>query len=71
MCILLQVDSNSKVLDIGTGSGYQAALLAEKGKEVVTIERAYELYIEAKERLKRLGYTNIEVIQKKPRMMAL
>ena len=62
MCNLLQVDSNSKVLDIGTGSGYQAALLAERCKEVVTIERVYELYIEAKERLERLGYTNIKVI---------
>jgi len=62
MCNLLQVDSNSKVLDIGTGSGYQAALLAEKCKEVVTMERVYELYIEAKERLERLGYTNIKVI---------
>jgi len=39
MCNLLQINSNSKVLDIGTGSGYQAALLAEKCKEVVTIER--------------------------------
>ncbi|KUK77500.1 MAG: Protein-L-isoaspartate O-methyltransferase [candidate division WS6 bacterium 34_10] len=62
MCNLLQIDSNSKVLDIGTGSGYQAALLAEKCKEVVTIERVYELYIEAKKRLERLGYTNIKVI---------
>jgi len=62
MCNLLQVDSNSKVLDIGTGSGYQAALLAERCKEVVTIERVYELYIEAKERLERLGYSNIKVI---------
>ncbi len=62
MCKLLRVDSNSKVLDIGTGSGYQAALLAEMCKEVVTIERVYELYKEAKERLKRLGYTNIKAI---------
>jgi protein-L-isoaspartate(D-aspartate) O-methyltransferase len=62
MCNLLQVDSNSRVLDIGTGSGYQAALLADMCKEVITIERVYELYIEAKERLKRLGYTNIKVI---------
>ncbi|MFA5633732.1 MAG: protein-L-isoaspartate(D-aspartate) O-methyltransferase [Candidatus Dojkabacteria bacterium] len=62
MCKLLRVDSNSKVLDIGTGSGYQAALLAEMCKEVVTIERVYELYKEAKERLKGLGYSNIKVI---------
>lgn len=62
MCKLLKVDSKSKVLDIGTGSGYQAALLAEMCKEVVTIERVYELYIQAKERLEKLGYTNVECI---------
>lgn len=62
MCKLLQIDKNSKVLDIGTGSGYQAALLAGMCKEVVTIERVNELYEEAKERLKRLGYTNIKSI---------
>jgi len=62
MCKLLQIDKNSKVLDVGTGSGYQAALLAGMCKEVVTIERVYELYEEAEERLKGLGYTNIKSI---------
>ncbi|MFA7654618.1 MAG: rRNA adenine N-6-methyltransferase family protein, partial [Candidatus Dojkabacteria bacterium] len=51
MCKLLQIDKNSKILDVGTGSGYQAALLAGMCKEVVTIERVYELYEEAEERL--------------------
>ena len=48
-----------KVLEIGTGSGYQAAVLAELVKEVYTIELVPELAGEAKERLKGLGYKNV------------
>ncbi len=48
-----------KVLEIGTGSGYQAAVLAEIVKEVYTIEIIPELYKQAKERLKKLGYKNV------------
>jgi protein-L-isoaspartate(D-aspartate) O-methyltransferase len=48
-----------RVLEIGTGSGYQAAVLAELVKEVYTIELIPDLADEAKERLKRLGYTNV------------
>ncbi len=58
----LQVDKNDKVLEIGTGSGYQAAVLAELVKEVYTIEIVEELATSAKERLKNLGYGNIEVL---------
>lgn len=48
-----------KVLEIGTGSGYQTAILASLFPEVWTIERIPELYRSAKERLHNLGYTNI------------
>lgn len=50
-----------KVLEIGTGSGYQAAVLAEIVDSVYTIEIITELYKEAKERLEKLGYKNIKV----------
>jgi protein-L-isoaspartate(D-aspartate) O-methyltransferase len=49
-----------RVLEIGTGSGYQAAVLAELVKEVYTIELVPELADESKERLKRLGYKNVQ-----------
>lgn len=51
--------SDDVVLEIGTGSGYQAAVLAEIVKEVYTLEIIPELGIMAKERLNILGYTNI------------
>jgi protein-L-isoaspartate(D-aspartate) O-methyltransferase len=50
-----------RVLEIGTGSGYQAAVLAEIVGEVYTIELIPELAAEAKQRLRRLGYKNIHV----------
>ncbi|MGC9521154.1 MAG: protein-L-isoaspartate(D-aspartate) O-methyltransferase [Anaerolineae bacterium] len=53
----LDLEPGDKVLEIGTGSGYQAAVLDEMGMEVYTIERIPELYEEAKSRLERLGYT--------------
>jgi protein-L-isoaspartate(D-aspartate) O-methyltransferase len=51
--------SGKKALEIGTGSGYQAAVLAEIADSVFTIEIVPELALEASERLKRLGYKNI------------
>ena len=57
----LQLNPNSKVLEIGTGSGYQAAVCAEIAKEVYTIEIVKELADLAKERLKDLGYPNVFV----------
>jgi protein-L-isoaspartate(D-aspartate) O-methyltransferase len=48
-----------KVLEIGTGSGYQAAVLSEIVSEVYTIEIITELYNSASERLRRLGYKNV------------
>lgn len=50
-----------KVLEIGTGSGYQAAVLAEIVKEVYTVEIIPELGNAAAERLKKLGYNNVHV----------
>lgn len=51
----------SRVLEIGTGSGYQAAVLAELGAEVFTIEIVPELAARATATLDRLGYTNVHV----------
>ena len=61
MTELLEVEPNSKVLEIGTGSGYQAAVLAEMGAEVYTIERIYSLYKRVVELLKNLGYDKVKV----------
>ena len=57
----LEVNKDDKVLEIGTGSGYQAAVLAELVKEVYTIEIIKELSYTAEERLNNLGYENIKV----------
>jgi len=57
----LKLDPNFKVLEIGTGSGYQAAVCAEIVREVYTIEILEELAESAKERLKKLGYRNVSV----------
>ncbi len=57
----LRLSSTDKVLEIGTGSGYQAAVLAEIVDSVYTIEIVEPLGLEAKERLKRLGYNNVNV----------
>jgi protein-L-isoaspartate(D-aspartate) O-methyltransferase len=50
------------VLDVGTGSGYQAAVLAELGADVVTIERIPELAERARESLAAAGYDRVEVV---------
>jgi protein-L-isoaspartate(D-aspartate) O-methyltransferase len=52
----LQISEGHKVLEIGTGSGYQAAILAELGARVFSIERHFQLLDEARQRLDRLGY---------------
>ncbi len=61
MTDLLEVDSSSSVLEIGTGSGYQAAVLAEIVREVFTIEIVGELAERAHRLLTELGYTNVHV----------
>lgn len=53
---LLQVEKNDKILEIGTGSGYQTAILCELGARVFTIERQKELYVKAQGFLPEIGY---------------
>ncbi len=62
MTELLQLKSTDRVLEIGTGSGYQAAILAEVVAEVYTIEIVEGLALESSERLKRLGYANVHTM---------
>jgi len=61
MTDLLKPQPGDRVLEVGTGSGYQAAVLAGLVKQVDTIEIINALADSAKERLKRLGYDNVEV----------
>ena len=51
-----------RILEVGTGSGYQAAVLSRLAREVVSIERFRTLADTARERLRRLGYNNVEVV---------
>ena len=62
MTELLDVNPGDKVLEIGTGSGYQAAVLCEMGADVYSVERIGELADKAKDTLKRMGY-NLHVKQ--------
>ncbi|MEK6588212.1 MAG: protein-L-isoaspartate(D-aspartate) O-methyltransferase [Chloroflexota bacterium] len=63
MSQLLELRGSETVLEIGTGSGYQAAVLSRLAKQVYTLERVPELASAAANRLKELGYTNVEVIE--------
>jgi protein-L-isoaspartate(D-aspartate) O-methyltransferase len=58
----LHLTGGEHVLDVGTGSGYQAAVLAELAGDVVTIERHAKLSRQAAERLARLGYANVTCV---------
>ncbi len=60
MTDLLDIRATDRVLEIGTGMGYQAAILAELAGEVWSLEILEELSDEARRRLKRLGYANVE-----------
>ncbi len=62
MTNLLDLSGEDKVLEIGTGSGYQAAILAELGKEVYTTERHKLLAERAEKIFKELNYQNVKVI---------
>ena len=62
MTELLELKGDERVLEIGTGSGYQAAILAELAKEVFTIERIPELAKKAEKVLQELGYNNVKVV---------
>ena len=60
MTDLLDLNPSDRVLEIGTGSAYQAAVLAEIVKEVYTIEVIRELVVSARKRLEKLGYKNVK-----------
>jgi protein-L-isoaspartate(D-aspartate) O-methyltransferase len=61
MTELLELDANDRVLEIGTGSGYQAAILSVIVEKVYTIEIIEPLGLSAKDRVEKLGYRNILV----------
>lgn len=62
MTQLLELKGGEKVLEIGTGSGYQAAILADLVDEVYTVEIIEELCSSARNRLYELGYNNVQVL---------
>lgn len=57
----LELKGNEKVLEVGTGSGYQAAILAELAEQVITTERIPQLAASAQRALNSLGYSNITI----------
>jgi protein-L-isoaspartate(D-aspartate) O-methyltransferase len=61
MAQLLELDGSETVLEVGTGSGYAAAVLSRLCREVVTIERYEKLALEAEQALHELGYDNVVV----------
>ncbi|MBO9419044.1 protein-L-isoaspartate(D-aspartate) O-methyltransferase [Labrenzia sp. R4_2] len=61
MCEALRIEPGSRVLDVGTGSGYAAAVMAEMGAKVIGIERKSELVEFAKTNLVRAGYPTVDV----------
>lgn len=61
MTEILELDADDVVLEVGTGSGYQAAVLSEIAKQVYTIEIVKPLADQAAKRLKDLGYQNVQV----------
>jgi protein-L-isoaspartate(D-aspartate) O-methyltransferase len=61
ICSLLELRGGEHVLDVGTGSGYQAAVLAELADQVTTIERVPELYERARSALAEAGYGEVDV----------
>jgi protein-L-isoaspartate(D-aspartate) O-methyltransferase len=58
----LEVRPGHRVLEVGTGSGYQAAILSRLAREVVSVERYRTLADQARDRLRALGYDNVEVV---------
>ncbi|HWZ39226.1 MAG TPA: protein-L-isoaspartate(D-aspartate) O-methyltransferase [Bradyrhizobium sp.] len=58
----LQLQKHHRALEIGTGSGYQAAVLAQLAKQVLTVERFRTLADAARRRLEKMGYNNVEVM---------
>ena len=63
MAEALELQGHERVLEIGAGSGYQAAVLSRLAREVITIEFLPQLAVAARERLARLGFSNVHVEQ--------
>jgi len=61
MTAALRIKASDRILEIGTGCGYQAAILSRLGKEVFSVERRPKLAAEASKRLGELGYANVHV----------
>jgi protein-L-isoaspartate(D-aspartate) O-methyltransferase len=61
MSEMLELEGDERVLEIGTGSGYQAAILGQLAAEVISVERFASLAQEARGRLAELGYDNVRV----------
>lgn len=61
MTDLLDLTPNSVVLEVGTGSGYQAAILSKLARQVYSIERVAELAAAAQQRLSKLGHDNVQI----------
>lgn len=59
MTFILGPDKDKRILEIGTGSGYQTAMLAEFAREVYTVELIPELSVKAEKRLRDMGYENV------------
>ena len=62
MTSLLELKQNDKVLEIGAGSGYQAAILSKLARNVITVERLPEIALKAKDVIQRLGIFNVNVV---------
>jgi protein-L-isoaspartate(D-aspartate) O-methyltransferase len=62
MTELCELRGTEKVLEIGTGSGYQAAILSLLAKEIYSIEIVKALAVSARQKLKELGYNNVEIL---------
>lgn len=58
----LEIKPADRVLEVGTGSGYLASLMSKIAKDVYTIEIEPDIAAEARDRIKKLGYSNIEVV---------
>ncbi len=63
MLEVLELQPSDRVLEVGTGTGYQAALLGELAAEVWTIERHSDLAAKARQILRELGYRNVQVVE--------
>src|SRR5215212_4439286 len=58
-----EIEPGDKVLEVGAGSGYAAAVIGRIASKVVAIERQHELVEVARERMRRLGYDNVEIVE--------